>query len=349
MRKILVLCLVCLMVLSFAACGDASNGSSDTDNSAASGNEEDAGTAVEPVNLKFNLVKSTNDPQYEWYGRFFSDVEEASNGEIVTEVYTLESLGSTADVLEQASQGEAVVVDCDVAYLANYVPDFAAIMSPYLIQAPEEGLVLWNSDVFKGMCAELEDAGLHLIALNYEGTRNLVTNTPITSREDISKLKIRCASTTMWNAVVETLGGNPTNISMSEVYQALSQGVADGAEGVYSVIYSNKWYETLKDITLTEHLIGFTAIAMSSEIYNSLSDDAREALDSVSYDYMEEFLELSGGVQEEYKQKLIDEGVTISEIDKTEFIEAAQDVPSLFPDWTDGVYEEIQAVLESAR
>ena len=42
----------------------------------------------------------------------------------------------------------------------------------------------------------------------------------------------------MWNAVVDVLNGNPTNIPMSETYQALSQGVADGCEGVYSVFHS---------------------------------------------------------------------------------------------------------------
>lgn len=307
------------------------------------------GSSAKSVTLKFNLVKSSSDPQYSWYGRFFSDVEKATNGAIKTEVYTSESLGTTADVLEQASMGEAVVADCDVAYLANYVPDFAMIMAPYLIQTPEEGLVVWNSDIFKDMRAKLEKTGLHLIALNYEGTRNLITKSPVTSRKDVSKLKIRCAATPMWNAVVGVLNGNATNIPMSETYQALSQGVADGCEGVYSVIYSQKWFERLKYITLTEHLIGFTAIAMSSKVYNSFPEDVRTALDKVAYDYMGEFLRLSGGVQDEYKQKLIAAGVTINKIDKAEFIKAAQDVPSRFSNWSAGTYQKLQQILEAAR
>lgn len=306
-------------------------------------------SSAKPITLKFNLVKSSSDPQYKWYGRFFSDLEKATNGAVKTQVYTSESLGTTADVLEQASMGEAVIADCDVAYLANYVPDFAMIMAPYLIQTPEEGFVVWNSDIFKDMCAKLEKSGLHLIALNYEGTRNLITKSLVSTRKDVSKLKIRCAATPMWNAVVGVLNGNATNIPMSETYQALSQGVADGCEGVYSVIYSQKWFERLKYITLTEHLIGFTAIAMSSKVYNSLPVDVRAAMDKVAYDYMEEFLRLSGGVQEEYRQKLVASGVTINKIDKTEFIKAAQDVPSRFSNWTPGTYQKLQQILEAAR
>ena len=86
---------------------------------------------------------------------------------------------------------------------------------------------------------------------------------------------------------------------------------------------------------------------MSSEIYNSLSEDAKAGLDATAMDYMKEFLELSGGVQDEYKAKLEEEGVVISEIDKTEFIEAASKVPENFPEWSDGIVEELQAVLDN--
>lgn len=341
MKRFLALILAGMMTLTLVACGN-------TDTSTDSGDSgESQGDATETTTLKFNLVKSTTDPQYEWYGRFWEDVNEATSGEVEGEIYTGESLGVTADVLEQAAQGEPVVADCDLAYLANYVPDMAAIMSPYLIQEPDQILKLWDSEVFQNLCAQLEEKGLHLIALNYEGTRNLITTDPVTCRSDVAPMKIRCASTTMWNSVVETLGGNPTNIAMSEVYQALSQGVVDGAEGVYSVIYSNKWYEVCKNITLTEHLVGYTAVVMSSEIYNSLSEDAKAGLDATAMDYMKEFLELSGGVQDEYKAKLEEEGVVISEIDKTEFIEAASKVPENFPEWSDGIVEELQAVLDN--
>lgn len=346
----LILTLSLLLLTACGGTGDKTDSSGSGDASGSTGTSGDSGSTeseapASVTKLRFNLVKSTSDPQYEWYGRFWDAVKEASGGEIEGEIFTGESLGVTADVLEQAAQGEPVVADCDLAYLANYVPDMAAVMSPYLIQEPDQILKLWDSEVFQDLCGQLEAKGLHLIALNYEGTRNLVTVKPVASRADVGPLKIRCASTTMWNSVVETLGGNPTNIPMSEVYQALSQGVVDGAEGVYNVIYSNKWYEVCKNITLTGHLVGYTAIAMSSEVYNSLSDGAREALDATAMEYMGEFLELSDGVQADFKAKLEAEGVVITEIDKAEFVEAANRVPEKFPDWSDGILEKLQGVL----
>lgn len=302
-----------------------------------------------PVNLKFNHVQTTTNFTYDIYQQFAEDLKEASNGEVTMEVYAASALGETPDIMEQAAMGENVIADCDLAYLGNYVKDFAALMSPYLIQNPEEVLILWNSDLFADLCAQLEQKGLHLIAMNYDGTRNLLTKTPINSRSDVSGLKIRCAPAAMWNRVVEVLGGNPTNIAQSELYQALSQGVADGAECPFFVFYTKKWHEVCKYITLTEHLHAYCTLVMSSDVYNSLSDEAKKAVNEVSLKYMNEFLEAADEQQLMYKRLLEEEGVIISEIDKTEFIEASKAIPEFFPEWTPGFYDSVVALLETGR
>ena len=203
MKRLFALILT-LSLLLLTACGGPGDKTGSGDASGSTGTSGDSGSSeseapASVTKLRFNLVKSTGDPQYEWYGRFWDAVKEASGGEIEGEIFTGESLGVTADVLEQAAQGEPVVADCDLAYLANYVPDMAAVMSPYLIQEPDQILKLWDSEVFQDLCGQLEAKGLHLIALNYEGTRNLVTVKPVASRADVGPLQIRCASTTMWN------------------------------------------------------------------------------------------------------------------------------------------------------
>ncbi len=297
------------------------------------------------TNLKFNFVKSSSDPEFKWYDEYFGEISEKSGGTITYDLYPSEAIGKTPDVLEMAAQGEPVVVDCDLSYLANYVPDFAAGMAPYLIQTPEQIEKFWKSDVGQRLCAQLEEKGLHLIDLHYFGTRNLIANTEVNSRDEIGKLKIRCAPTKGWNEVVRVLGGNATNTAWSEVYQALSQGVADGAESPYALLYSAKLYEPCKYIIKTEHLVASTAIVMSSEVYNNLPQQAKDALDSVGSAYPKKAIELALSVEQVYIDKLLAAGVKILDIDKTEFIKAAEDTPKQFPEWTPGIYEEIKAAL----
>lgn len=336
-KKITSAVLAALMMLSLAACG--SNG--DTASSApgsASGN-------AQPVNLKFNFVKSSTDPEYTWYDDYFKEISEASGGSVTYDLYPSEALGPTADMLEAASQGEPVVIDCDFSYLANYVPDWAAAMAPYLIQTPEQIEQLWKSDVGQELSAELEKAGLHLIDVHYFGTRNLISKVPVSSRADIGKLKVRCAATAGWNEVVRVLGGNATNTPWSETYQALSSGVADAAESPYALLYSAKLYEPCKYIIKTEHLVASTAIVMSQAVYESLSPEGQKAIDEVGSAYPAKAIELAKSVEQEYIDKLVAEGVQILDIDKTEFIAAAQDTPNYFPEWTPGIYERMQEAI----
>ena len=298
------------------------------------------------VTLKFNFVKTSSDPEYGWYAKYFNDIYEATNHEVGYELYPSEALGGSADVLEMAANGEDVVQDCDFSYLATYVPDIAVAMSPYLIQEPEQIVKLWKSEVGQEWEKGLEEKGLHFLDIHYFGTRNLICNKEVHTRDDLKSLKIRCAATPMWNEVVRVLGGNATNTAWSETYQALSQGVADGAESPYGLLYSSKLYEPCKYIINTNHLVAATTVVMSQATFEKLSPEAQKALDEVATDFAVTQIDRVNKVTEEYKTKLEAEGVTFIDIDKTEFIEAAQDTPNYFPEWSEGLYERVQNAIK---
>ena len=309
----------------------------------AGGGRQDSG-----VLLRLGITKTAQDPQFLWYGRWAADVERATDGYIKVQMYPAESLGRAADVVEMAFRGEAVIADCDPAYLSTYVPDLSVVVAPYLMRNADDMFNLWNSNELQALFAQLEERGLKVFTMNYEYPRLLWTQRPINSRADVAGLRIRCAPSPMWNAVVETLGGNPTNIPQSETYQALQQGVADGAEMIPSVVYSWRWYEVLKYATRTDHVIAHNLFAMSTDIYRSFPENVRRAFDEVNVRYMREYYELSDAMQEEHIQMLKDLGVTFSDIDRTEFYRAALDVPRRFPEWSPGLYERFRAVLDAA-
>lgn len=324
------------------ACGSGGSGAE----SGGDSSQAAADTANGAVKLKFNFVKSSTDPEYEWYQQYFEDIKEASKGEIDYELYPSEALGGSADVLEMASLGQPVVQDCDFSYLATYVPDMAVGMAPYLIQEPEQIVKLWQSDVGQEWQKALAEKGLHLIDLHYFGTRNLISKKEVNSRADMSKLKIRCAPTPMWNEMVRVLGGNATQTAWSETYQALSQGVADAAESPMGLLYSARLYEPCKYLIKTEHIVAATAIVMSEQVYQSLSEEGKNAIDACGLAFAESVVDKVKANEEEYQKKLEDEGVQIVNVDKSEFIAAAQDTPEYFPEWSEGLYQRVQKAIE---
>ena len=51
--------------------------------------QQDAGQGA--VNLKFNFVKSSSDPEYKWYDAYFKEISEKSGGTITYDLYPSEA------------------------------------------------------------------------------------------------------------------------------------------------------------------------------------------------------------------------------------------------------------------
>ncbi len=306
----------------------------------AAGTKENAITT-----LKFNSVLGSMDPNFGYWTEFCNDISKSSNGTLKVEIYPTEALGKTKDMIEAISKSAPILQDCDPSHLADYVPDFAVFMHPYLFTEPDHIEKVWKSDIGQKLSRKLEEKGLRIVTLVYFGTRNLISNKPIYKREDAKNLKIRCAPTKMWNEVAKVLGGNPTNTAWSEVYSALSQGVADAAESPVSLLYSAKLYEPRKFISRTEHLIAPTAIVMSQSVYKSLSPAGQAAIDNIGSAYPPKRIQLVRTLEKDFEAKLEKEGVKFNTVDKTAFLEAAKSVSANFPEWTPNLYLDIRAII----
>jgi len=250
-------------------------------------------------------------------------------------------------MIEAITQGAPILQDCDPSHLSDYIPDFAIFMHPYLFTEPEHIEKVWKSEIGQDLCRQLEAKGLRIVTLVYFGTRNLISNKAVYTREDTKNIKIRCAPTKMWIEIAKVLGGNPTITAWTEVYTALSQGVADAAESPISLLYSARLCEPCKYISLTEHLVAPTAILMSQKVYESLSPEGQAAIDKVGSAYPPKRIELVRSQEKEFIRLMKEEGVKFNEVDKTGFMEAAKSISQSFPEWTPNLYDDIRAVIEN--
>ncbi|MCM3759896.1 TRAP transporter substrate-binding protein DctP [Alkalihalobacillus oceani] len=338
-KKMLINSIVLTAVLMLGACGN-SQDTTQGDNAQEAGQE-----AADTTVLKYNSSRPATDPVYAWYEEFFKEVEERSNGTVKFEMYPSESLGKTADMIEASSKGEPIINDGDFAYLGEYNADFGILTAPYFIRDPEDWTSLWDSEVGQKLFSEVENEGMKIMANFYVGPRNLITTTQVNSRDDVQGMTLRTASSKMWTEVGRVLGGEPTNIPITEAYQAFSQGVADGGEMSTSYIESLSWFEVAPYIAETEHILSTTVLIMSADVYRSLPEEAQTAINEVSREYMPIFIERIGEIEAELRTAMEESGAVFTEVDKEPFIEAAQQLPEKFPEWTPGLYEEISAAL----
>jgi len=299
-----------------------------------------------PTLLRMNMVVSNQDAHFPLWQQFAKQLEDASKGTLKVEVMPSETLGKTVDMIQAVSRGAPILQDSDPSHLSNYVPDYAIFMHPFLFKKPEDIAKAWQSELGRRMEAELNKKGLRILTAVYFGTRHLISDKEVKSRDDTAGMKIRNAPTKMWNAVSRTLGGNPTNTAWSEVYSALSQGVADAAESPLSLLYSAKLFEAKKRISLTGHLVATTTIVMSQKVYDGLPPEAKQALDSVGRAYPAQRAPQILAIEKEFRTKLEGAGVKFNDVDKTAFIEAAKDVGKAFPEWTPGLYDQMLKAIQ---
>lgn len=292
--------------------------------------------------LRFNLVGTDASKRGARLFQLMKDIEEASEGTLKIECYNNEALGATVDMIEACSLKSDVIQDCDPTHLADYVPDYSIFMHPFLMSDGTQIEKLWQSELGQDLERNLEASGLHVVSIFLNGTRHLNTKNPVYKRADTANMKLRCASTKMWNATIAVLGGNATNTPWSEVYTALSSGVAEGCECTLAFLYDAKTHEVCPYVTLTAHTVAPSALVMSQSVYESLPAKAQEAIDKLGLKFASYVVGEVDAEDAEYRKMMEDEGVTFIELsdeDRQEFIEAAKGVSDEFPEWSEGLYD----------
>ncbi|WP_462421298.1 TRAP transporter substrate-binding protein DctP [Salinicoccus sp. Marseille-QA3877] len=296
--------------------------------------------------LRMNMVIAESEDSYAVWEQYAEDLEEASEGTLEVEVYPSEQLGNAADVIEQISQGAPIMMHSDPSQYGEYVDDYSIYMHPYLLKEPDDIDTLWKSDLGQRLDSELQEKGLRVSALGYFGTRHLIANQEVTTRDDAQNLQFRNAPTKMWDQVTYVLGGSPVHTAWSEVYTAVSQGVIDGAENPVSGIYSSKIYEAAPHLNLTGHLTATNGMVMSEEVYQSLDPKAQTAIDEVGSEFPPKLRDVMFESEENYLELLKEEGTEVHEVDLESFESAAENISDDFPEWTPGLYEEVLEIIE---
>jgi TRAP-type C4-dicarboxylate transport system substrate-binding protein len=126
--------------------------------------------------------------------------------------------------------------------------------------------------------ADLENkTGLKVLGLIDSGGFFEFTNStrPIASVEDMEGLRIRTMTLPTHEAIISSLGGQPTALPWAEVYTALQTGVADGQMNPVPIIAFAKFDEVQKYLSVTNHLITPYIWTMNADFYNGLSDDQK--------------------------------------------------------------------------
>ncbi|NVK60492.1 MAG: TRAP transporter substrate-binding protein DctP [Rhodobacteraceae bacterium] len=273
-------------------------------------------------------------------------VAEASDGEVVLELYPSSQLGAKKDVIEQGMLGVNVITIADVGFLTDYDPDLGILFGPYLTDDAESLFKIYESDWFKEKEAKLQEQGIHIVIKNYlYGTRQLLATKKVETPDDLKGMKIRTPNNLMQIRAIEAMGGTPTPMPLGDVYPALTQGVIDGVENPLPVLFGQKLHEQAKELSMISYLQNTSLWLGGQAYFDTLDPEVVEMLHETGYEAGLYSQELAAAEDEKILEAMQDAGVTVTYPDVEPFREKAMAVYDQFPEWSEGLYEEIRSQL----
>lgn len=283
-----------------------------------------AGAQAQQLNV--NTALATDDPLYKGLERFRDRVAERSGGKLTVRIFPGSQLGKDEDVLEQARAGANVAVVVDGGRLAVFVKEFGILGAPYLASGFEGIRKVVTSPIFAEWEKKLKaTSGHQILSFNWwQGDRHLVTNKPIKVPADLAGIRMRTPGAPVWMETIRAMGATPTPMGWAEVYPAMQQKAIDACEVQHPSNVGSRLYEVAKYVTKTSHFNLITGIVTSGAWFDKLSPEHQvilreEALAAGDFASKATQESLAG-----FEKIMTEKGMTVSEIDKTPFIEATK-------------------------
>ena len=279
--------------------------------------------------LKFNHVLGPKEPYHLGFLKWAKAVEARTKGGLKIEVFPSAQLGVEEDIIEQIRAGANIGQNTDSARMGNYVPGIAIMNGPYFAENLDEVARLQKSPTIKGFLDELANKhGMKVLSYSWvQGYRHFFTNKPVRNPEDLKGLRIRTPPAPIWQESVRALGATPVALAFGDMYPALQQKVMDGVELVYNNIPAGRFYEVLKYVSETRHIMLINFEVVSSKWFNALPADYQKILvEEAEKAGMETSRLIMDKLEKEVKQELTTKRgmVVVDKVDLAAFKKAGE-------------------------
>ncbi|MEZ5591083.1 MAG: DctP family TRAP transporter solute-binding subunit [Gammaproteobacteria bacterium] len=211
---------------------------------------------------------------------FKSLVETATNGEIKVELFANGQLGKDNEVIQQVRDG--IVESCisSAGGVAQHYPLIGVFDVPFAFPNIDTAhkVINLNNPFGQKLADDIHaKTGLKTLGLLDSGGFFAISNSkkPIQTVADMQELRIRTMTLPTHEAIISSLGGQPTPLPWAEVYTALQTGVADGQMNPIPIIAFAKFDEVQKYLSITNHIITPYVWFINEDFYNSLSDEEK--------------------------------------------------------------------------
>ena len=237
-------------------------------------------------------------------------LDERTGGEMRVRIYAGGQLGAERDTLEITVFGGLDLNRVNLAPLNSIVPETIVLALPFLFRSIAHARAAFDGAVGRRILDAMSAQGLFGLCYYDSGARSFYnTKRPIRTPDDLKGLKIRVQNSDIYVAMVQALGANPTPIPYGEVYQALIQGVVDGAENNWPSYESSRHFEVARHYSLTRHVMTPEVVVASARSFDRMSREEQDQLQAAALDSVPVMRELWDARVEASRERVLADGI----------------------------------------
>jgi tripartite ATP-independent transporter DctP family solute receptor len=290
--------------------------------------------------IKFGDEVNPDHPHFKAEQYFAKLVGEKSKGAIEVRNFPSGQVGVIRVMIEGLQMGSIEMCKAMTANLGGFNKRFMGFDLPYIFRDREHFYKVLDGPVGNRFLTK-ELSGLGLVGLTYfdAGSRSVYnTKRVINEPNDMKGMKIRVPENPLMIDTINAMGAGGVPLPFSDIYNALQQGVIDGAENAMIILYFMKHYEVAKYFSLTEHFRTPDIILISQKFWDKLPKQYQTIIKECGI----EMTKVERKLWQEEEQKTMDalraKGVKINEV-KTELFR--EKIDKVWKKYTDTIGSDV--------
>lgn len=330
MKKFAALLLALVMVFALCACGDTGSSTSTTAPAAAAPAAAEATAtgwdAVEPIKIIYAHANALAETNNKMVDNWMNAVKEASGGKIDFDYYPGGQLGTYVEIIEQVDTGAVNMSISDMSLFESYCPAFGILYSPFIIDSYDHAEKIAYGDAGDLIKADLaKDTNTYLLGMIMNGKRIVDTTVPINSLEDCKGVIIRTPEAQVYTDTFNMLGMSPTPMSLTDTYTGIQTGTVQGFECPAQAIYNGGYHKIAPYIWKSGHMYSFQGWTANQAFWDGLPEIARTTMLQCWEDLQGDYNDMLIGEEDVIYEKMVEEGCTITEVDRQSLIDLCSD------------------------
>jgi len=241
--------------------------------------DDDQESLSDQIVFKFSHVVAENTPKGRAAAKFADLVEEKSNGTIKIVVFPNGSLYTDIEEINALKEEQVHIIAPSTSKLGRLSSEWGVLDLPFAFptyEAIEAGI---HGPIGEHLLNSLQKEGLKGLAHWSNGFKQFTTNLgPIVAPQDMKGQTFRIMQSEVIQAQFDLLGAKAQQESFNSTYNLIEEGKVNAEENTISNIYSKKFYNVQKHLTISNHgYLGY-AVMMDQQVWNQQTENTKQIL-----------------------------------------------------------------------